>query len=61
MAAALPPWSATGNTKIQQGFGPLVEGFLRVPLNDITALKKATENNPNVVAVFFEPFKVKAA
>jgi acetylornithine aminotransferase len=46
--------SATGNTKIQKGFGPLVEGFLRVPLNDIAALKKATENNPNVVAVFFE-------
>ena len=46
--------SATGNTKIQQGFGPLVEGFIRVPVNDINALKKATENNPNVVAVFFE-------
>jgi acetylornithine aminotransferase len=46
--------SATGNTKIQQGFGPLVEGFLRVPVNDIAELKKATENNPNVVAVFFE-------
>mgnify|MGYP003341093092 FL=1 len=46
--------SATGNEKIQQGFGPLVEGFLRVPLNDIDALKKATEGNPNVVAVFFE-------
>ena len=46
--------SATGNQKIQQGFGPLVEGFLRVPVNDIEALKKATEGNPNVVAVFFE-------
>jgi len=46
--------SATGNEKIQKGFGPLVEGFIRVPLNDITALKKATEGNPNVVAVFFE-------
>jgi acetylornithine/N-succinyldiaminopimelate aminotransferase len=46
--------SATGNTKVQQGFGPLVEGFIRVPLNDIDALKKATEGNPNVVAVFFE-------
>ena len=34
--------SATGNTKIQEGFGPLVEGFLRVPVNDIEALKKAT-------------------
>jgi acetylornithine/N-succinyldiaminopimelate aminotransferase len=46
--------SATGNTKIQQGFGPLVEGFIRVPVNNIEALKKATANNPNVVAVFFE-------
>ena len=46
--------SATGNPKIQKGFEPLVEGFIRVPLNDIEALKKATEGNPNVVAVFFE-------
>ena len=46
--------SATGNEKVQKGFGPLVEGFIRVPLNDIAALKKATEGNPNVVAVFFE-------
>jgi acetylornithine aminotransferase len=43
--------SATGNTKIQEGFGPLVEGFLRVPVNDIASLKQATENNSNVVAV----------
>ncbi len=46
--------SATGNKKIHQGFGPLVEGFIRVPLNDIEALKAATEGNPNVVAVFLE-------
>ena len=46
--------SATGNEKVQQGFGPLVEGFIRVPLNDIEALKRATDSNPNVVAVFFE-------
>ena len=46
--------SATGNPKIYSGFGPLVEGFIRVPLNDIEAIKKATEGNPNVVAVFFE-------
>jgi acetylornithine aminotransferase len=46
--------SATGNEKIQKGFGPLVPGFIRVPLNDIEALKQATEGNPNVVAVFFE-------
>ena len=46
--------SATGNPKIQKGFEPLVEGFIRVPLNDIEALQAATEGNPNVVAVFFE-------
>lgn len=46
--------SATGNEKVQQGFGPLVEGFIRVPMNDIAALKRATEGNKNVVAVFFE-------
>ena len=46
--------SATGNPKVQAGFGPLVEGFIRVPINSIDALKAATEDNPNVVAVFFE-------
>jgi acetylornithine aminotransferase len=46
--------SATGNEKVQKGFGPLVPGFIRVPLNDIGALKRATEGNKNVVAVFFE-------
>jgi acetylornithine aminotransferase len=46
--------SATGNPKIQAGFGPLVEGFIRVPINNIDSLKQATEGNPNVVAVFFE-------
>jgi acetylornithine/N-succinyldiaminopimelate aminotransferase len=46
--------SATGNPKVQAGFGPLVEGFIRVPLNDISRLRQATEGNPNVVAVFFE-------
>ncbi|MFI4927878.1 MAG: aspartate aminotransferase family protein [Burkholderiales bacterium] len=46
--------SATGNEKVQEGFGPLVEGFIRVPMNDVAALKQATEGNPNVVAVMFE-------
>ena len=46
--------SATGNPKVQAGFGPLVEGFVRVPVNDIEAIKKATAGNLNVVAVFFE-------
>ena len=46
--------SATGNPKIQAGFGPLVEGFIRVPINNIAELKNATDGNKNVVAVFFE-------
>ncbi|MBK1689184.1 aspartate aminotransferase family protein [Rubrivivax gelatinosus] len=46
--------SATGNPKVQAGFGPLVEGFVRVPLNDLGAVEEAARTNPNVVAVFLE-------
>jgi len=46
--------SATANPKIHAGFGPLVEGFIRVPRNNIDALRKATEGNKNITAVFFE-------
>ena len=46
--------SATGNPKIQAGFGPLVEGFVRVPLNDVAAIEMVGRDNPNVVAVFLE-------
>ncbi|MEG1203029.1 MAG: aminotransferase class III-fold pyridoxal phosphate-dependent enzyme, partial [Comamonas sp.] len=41
----------------RNGFGPLLEGFLRVPANDIVALKEATEGNPNIVAVMMEPIQ----
>lgn len=46
--------SATGNNKIQAGFGPLVDDFIRVPINNIDAIKTATANRDDVVAVFFE-------
>jgi len=46
--------SATGNPKVQAGFGPLVEGFVRVPLNDLAAIDEVRETHPNVVAVFLE-------
>jgi acetylornithine/N-succinyldiaminopimelate aminotransferase len=46
--------SATGNPKVQAGFGPLVEGFVRVPLNDVAAIEAVARNNPNVVAIFLE-------
>ncbi len=47
--------SATGNAKVQQGFEPLVEGFVRVPYNDISAIKTALTEHPNVVAILLEP------
>jgi len=46
--------SATGNAKVQAGFGPLVEGFVRVPLNDSAAIEKLAHGHPNIVAVFLE-------
>ncbi|HSV69707.1 MAG TPA: aspartate aminotransferase family protein [Methylibium sp.] len=46
--------SATGNAKVQAGFGPLVEGFVRVPLNDIAAIEEVANTRPNVTAVFLE-------
>ncbi|MBX3621184.1 MAG: aspartate aminotransferase family protein [Rhizobacter sp.] len=46
--------SATANPKVQAGFGPLVEGFVRVPLNDVAAIEREAKTNPNVVAVFLE-------
>ena len=47
-------FAATGNVKVQQGFEPLVEGFVRVPLNDFAAVEQVARTNPNVVAVFLE-------
>ena len=46
--------SATGNPKVQAGFGPLVEGFVRVPLNDVAAIEEVASTRKNVVAVFLE-------
>jgi len=46
--------SATGNPKVQKGFEPLVEGFVRLPLNDLDAVREVARSNPNVVAIFLE-------
>jgi len=51
---SLATLSATGNPKVQAGFGPLVEGFVRVPLNDLAAVQEVASTRPNVVAVFLE-------
>ena len=47
--------SATGNRKVQAGFEPLVQGFIRAPYNNIEAIKNIAENNNNVVAILVEP------
>ncbi len=47
--------SATGNSKVQVGFEPLVTGFIRVPYDDIAAVRAVASNNPNVVAILVEP------
>ena len=46
--------SATGSRKVQAGFEPLVSGFVRVPFDDLDAIKRVAENNHNVVAVLVE-------
>ena len=46
--------SATGNVKVQKGFEPLVEGFVRIPWNDLASLQDVARSRPNVVAVFLE-------
>ena len=49
--------SATGNRKVQAGFEPLVQGFIRAPYNDVDAIKNIAENNNNVVAILVEPIQ----
>lgn len=47
--------SATGNRKIQAGFEPLVQGFYRVPYDDLDAVAQVGDNNKNIVAILVEP------
>jgi len=49
--------SATGNSKVQYGFTPLVEGFVRVPYNNIKAVEIALAQNKNIVAILVEPIQ----
>jgi acetylornithine aminotransferase len=47
--------TATGSRKVQAGFEPLVQGFVRAPYNDLEAVRTIAGNNPNVVAILVEP------
>jgi len=46
--------SATGSRKVQAGFEPLLAGFVRVPFDDLDAVRRIAEGNRNVVAVLVE-------
>ena len=54
---SLATLSATGSRKVQAGFEPLVSGFVRVPLNDLEAVRQVAEHNRNVAAVMVEPIQ----
>lgn len=49
--------SATANQKAQQGFEPLVAGFIRVPYNDIEAVAALARSRHDIVAVLVEPIQ----
>ncbi|MDP7536510.1 MAG: aspartate aminotransferase family protein [Methylococcales bacterium] len=49
--------SATGNPKVHQGFTPLVDGFIHVPFNDLSAIEKVIADNSDIVAVMAEPIQ----
>jgi acetylornithine/N-succinyldiaminopimelate aminotransferase len=54
---SLATLSATGSRKVQAGFEPLVQGFVRVPLNDIEAVRQVAAHNRNIAAVLIEPIQ----
>jgi len=49
--------SATGNDKIKAGFGPMLEGFLRVPFDDIPAMKALASSRSDIAAIMVEPIQ----
>lgn len=49
--------TATGSRKVQAGFEPLVNGFVRAPYNDIEAVKNIAKNNTSIVGVMLEPIQ----
>jgi acetylornithine aminotransferase len=49
--------TATGNRKVQAGFEPLLNGFVRTSFNDINEIEKIARSNTNIVAVLLEPIQ----
>ncbi|WP_075350617.1 ornithine--oxo-acid transaminase [Algoriphagus marinus] len=51
--------SFSNDSNARKNFGPFTEGFIRIPYNDITALKAALKKE-NVVAFLVEPIQGEA-
>ncbi len=47
--------TASGSRKVQAGFEPLVQGFVRAPFNDVEAIRTIAKNNTNIAAILVEP------
>ncbi|WP_041523554.1 aspartate aminotransferase family protein [Gilvimarinus agarilyticus] len=47
--------TATGNSKVQEGFAPLLPGFVRAPFNDVAAIEVLAAEHKNIVAILVEP------
>jgi acetylornithine aminotransferase len=47
--------TATGNRKVQAGFEPLVQGFIRAPYNNVEAIDQVGSSNQDIVAILVEP------
>ena len=49
--------TATGNRKVQAGFEPLLNGFVRAPYNDPATVEQIAANNPDIAAILVEPIQ----
>ncbi|MBC3206087.1 aspartate aminotransferase family protein [Pseudomonas sp. SWRI111] len=47
--------AATGNPAVHRGFEPLMPGFVRVPFDNIEAIRQIAAQSPDIVAVLVEP------
>ncbi|MBU2851543.1 aspartate aminotransferase family protein [Acidithiobacillus ferrivorans] len=47
--------TATGNFRIQEGFSPLVPGFVRAPYGDLHTVRALVAANPGICAILVEP------
>jgi acetylornithine/N-succinyldiaminopimelate aminotransferase len=49
--------TATGSRKVQAGFEPLVNGFVRVPFDNVEAIKQIAAHNNSIVGILLEPIQ----